>query len=161
MILKKESKNLGIINKEPRVVTGFCQLFVIAMNDLMLKILIISAIISIIISMSFANDSERPIAWVEGGAILVAVLVVTTVTAWNDYQKEKQFLKLSAYNDSQNNLISMRKGVEMEINFDEINTGDIIQIKPGMNIPWDAILVQGTGVTTDESAMTGESIELK
>ena len=135
MILKKESKNLGIINKEPPVVTGFCQLFVIAMNDLMLKILIISAVISIIISMSFANDSERPIAWVEGGAILVAVLVVTTVTAWNDYQKEKQFLKLSAYNDSQNNLISMRKGVEMEINFDEINTGDIIQIKPGMNIP--------------------------
>jgi magnesium-transporting ATPase (P-type) len=30
-----------------------------------------------------------------------------------------------------------------------------------MNIPCDAVLVKGTGVTTDESAMTGESIELK
>ena len=39
--------------------------------------------------------------------------------------------------------------------------GDIVQIKPGMSIPCDAILVRGTGVTTDESAMTGESIELK
>ena len=30
-----------------------------------------------------------------------------------------------------------------------------------MSIPCDSILIRGTGVTTDESAMTGESIELK
>ena len=55
----------------------------------------------------------------------------------------------------------MRKGEPVEINFNELHVGDIVRIKPGMNIPWDAILVNGTGVTTDESAMTGESIELK
>mmetsp|Transcript_30530 Transcript_30530/g.29999 ORF Transcript_30530/g.29999 Transcript_30530/m.29999 type:complete len:102 (-) Transcript_30530:2674-2979(-) len=101
----------------------------------MLKILIVSAFISIIISMIIAEDDERSIAWVEGGAILIAVLVVTTVTAWNDYQKEKQFLELNAYNDSQNNIIALRKGEEKEINFNEILAGDIIQIKPGMSIP--------------------------
>ena len=34
-------------------------------------------------------------------------------------------------------------------------------MKSGMRIPCDAILVKGAGVTTDESAMASESIELK
>jgi len=76
-----------------------------AMNDLMLLLLIVAAVVSIVISMIFADSDERSIAWVEGAAILVAVFVVTTVTAWNDYQKEEQFMKLNAYNDSQNNVI--------------------------------------------------------
>mmetsp|Transcript_41844 Transcript_41844/g.48346 ORF Transcript_41844/g.48346 Transcript_41844/m.48346 type:complete len:138 (+) Transcript_41844:298-711(+) len=131
------------------------------MNDFMLKLLIVAAFISIIVSMIFATEDERSLAWVEGSAILVAVLVVTSVTAWNDYKKEEQFLKLNAYNDAQNNIIVLRQGNHVEINFNDIQVGEIVQIKPGMNIPCDAILVQGTGVTTDESAMTGESIELK
>lgn len=60
--------------------------------------------------MIFADDDERSIAWVEGGAILIAVLVVTTVTAWNDYKKEEQFLKLNAFNDAQNNVVAIRNG---------------------------------------------------
>lgn len=150
-----------IINKLVMKPTGFCKLFFIAMNDLMLKILIVAAILSIIISMIFAKSDERSIAWVEGGAILIAVLVVTTVTAWNDYEKEKQFMKLTAYSDSQNNVMAMRNGNKLEINFNELKTGDIIEIKTGMSIPCDAVLVKGIGVTTDESAMTGESTELK
>lgn len=161
MISRIEMQNLEATNKEPPKRTGFCKLFFVAMNDLMLKILIVSAVISIIISMIFADDDHRPIAWVEGGAILFAVLVVTSVTAWNDYKKEEQFLKLTAYNDAQNNVECMRGGEETEINFNDLRVGDIVQIKTGMSIPCDAVLVRGTGVTTDESAMTGESIELK
>lgn len=127
----------------------------------MLKILLISSLISIVISMIFADDDERSTAWIEGAAILFAVFVVTSVTAWNDYKKEEQFLKLNAYNDAQNNVITLRNGEEIEINVNDIAVGDIIQIKQGMNIPCDSVLVRGTGVTTDESALTGESIELK
>lgn len=90
-----------------------------------------------------------------------AVLVVCTVTAWNDYQKEKQFLKLNAYNEAQNIVVVIRNSEEVSMNISELNVGDIVQIKPGMSIPCDAVVVRGTGVTTDESAMTGESIELK
>ena len=43
-----------------------------------------------------------------------------------------------------------------------MKVGDVARIKAGMSIPCDAILLPGaTGVTVDESAMTGESIELK
>ncbi len=49
----------------------------------------------------------------------------------------------------------------MEINIDDLKVGDLAKIQLGMQIPCDAILVQGTSVAVDESAMTGESDELK
>lgn len=39
--------------------------------------------------------------------------------------------------------------------------GDIIKIKAGMNIPVDGVIVTASGVSCDESAMTGESDEQK
>ena len=49
----------------------------------------------------------------------------------------------------------------MQINVNDLKVGDVAQIKLGMEIPCDAILVSGTSVAVDESAMTGESDELK
>jgi len=43
--------------------------------------------------MSFAEGHERAHAWIEGAAILIAVAVVSLVTAVSDYKKEGQFLK--------------------------------------------------------------------
>lgn len=146
--------------KDPPKRTGFCKLMLMALDDLMLKVLIVAAIISLVVSMIFEED-HREIAWVEGAAILVAVFVVSFVTAWNDYKKEEQFMKLNAYNDAQNNVNVMREGKKEVINFDDIKVGDIVEIQVGMAIPCDAVLIRGSGVTTDESSMTGESIELK
>jgi len=42
--------------------------------------------------MSFAKGHERAHAWIEGAAILIAVAVVSLVTAVSDYKKEGQFL---------------------------------------------------------------------
>lgn len=66
--------------------SAFVKLVWQAMDDLMLKILIVSALISIVISMIFEHD--KTIVWVEGAAILMAVAVVTMVTAYNDFKKE-------------------------------------------------------------------------
>jgi len=113
-----------------------------------------------VISMIFEKD-HREIAWVEGAAILVAVFVVSFVSAYNDHAKEKQFIKLNSYNDAQNNVNVIRDGACQIINFDDIKVGDMVEVKVGMSIPCDAVLIRGTGVVTDESAMTGETIELK
>ena len=59
----------------------------------MLKILIVCAIFSIVVDMSFATPAQRAYAWIEGTAILFAVAVVSGVTAWSDYEKEGQFLE--------------------------------------------------------------------
>ena len=59
----------------------------------MLQVLIVCAIFSIVVDMSFAEGHERAHAWIEGAAILIAVAVVSLVTAVSDYKKEGQFLK--------------------------------------------------------------------
>jgi Ca2+-transporting ATPase len=44
-----------------------------------------------------ANGYVEPdVHWVEGVAIIVAIVLVITVGSVNDYQKEKQFRKLNA-----------------------------------------------------------------
>lgn len=43
--------------------------------------------------------SVRSQGWIEGVAILTAVLIVAVVTATNDYTKEQQFRKLNAINN--------------------------------------------------------------
>lgn len=37
----------------------------------------------------------------------------------------------------------------------------MIQIRNGMNIPADGVIIKSAGVTVNESAMTGESREMK
>jgi P-type E1-E2 ATPase len=49
----------------------------------------------------------------------------------------------------------------VEIHFNDIKVGDLVKIRSGMAIPCDGVVISGTGITTNESAMTGESIELK
>jgi hypothetical protein len=59
------------------------------MDDFTLKILVVAAIISIVVEMSTAHKDELSIAWIEGVAILVAVLICSGITTVNNYQKEK------------------------------------------------------------------------
>ena len=69
-------------------------LFWDALGDTTLIILMVSAVISIIFGATLSQDKN--VDWIEGVAILFAVFVVASVTAVNDYQKEKQFKALQA-----------------------------------------------------------------
>lgn len=40
---------------------------------------------------------HRDIAWIDGGAIFIAVALITLVGSIVDYRKEKQFQKMNAY----------------------------------------------------------------
>ncbi len=55
-----------------------------------------------------------------------------------------------------------RGGKENEIHPGDIVVGDIVKITAGMDVPVDGILLKGSlGVEANESAMTGESDDLK
>lgn len=45
----------------------------------------------------------------------------------------------------------------LEIHQDFVLVGDVISINEGMEIPADGILIESNDITTDESAMTGET----
>lgn len=70
---------------------GYCELLYEALSDFTLRILIFAALVSIAVDVGTADEEYRRIAWIEGVAILVAVMISGNATAVNDYQKERQF----------------------------------------------------------------------
>jgi P-type E1-E2 ATPase len=58
-------------------------------------------------------------------------------------------------------VVCRRNETEDKIHYDNLLVGDIVKIKSGMNIPVDGIVITSSGVAVNESAMTGESDELK
>lgn len=83
-------------NKLPaRKSAGFFKLFWIAYNDKIIILLTIAAVISLSLGIYETVSEGSGVDWVEGVAICVAILIVTVVTAVNDWQKEKQFAKLN------------------------------------------------------------------
>lgn len=71
------------------------QMFLESFTDATLIVLIVAAVVSLIVGM--IEDPAK--GWIEGAAILFAVLLVAVVTATNNYNKESQFRKLNAVKD--------------------------------------------------------------
>ena len=95
--------------------------------------------------------------WIEGTSIFFAVAVIVSVTAGNNYVKEKQFQQLvSKANDDFVPVFRGYEGMTTTISVFDLYVGDLIKIEAGMRIPADSILISGTDVATDESPMTGE-----
>lgn len=55
----------------------------------------------------------------------------------------------------------LRSGKKEEISFNDIKVGDVCEIKNGMDIPVDGLVIHASGVSISEAAMTGESDEMK
>ncbi|KAJ5963049.1 hypothetical protein N7481_013354 [Penicillium waksmanii] len=140
--------------------TGFLKLFWIAYNDKIIILLTIAAIVSLSLGIYESVDGGTGVEWVEGVAICVAILIVTIVTAANDWQKERQFAKLNKRNDDREVKV-IRSGKSMMISVYDIMVGDILHLESGDSIPADGILVSGYGVKCDESSATGESDQMK
>eukprot|EP01114_Cavostelium_apophysatum_P015310 TRINITY_DN413_c0_g1_i3.p1 TRINITY_DN413_c0_g1~~TRINITY_DN413_c0_g1_i3.p1 ORF type:complete len:1090 (+),score=320.14 TRINITY_DN413_c0_g1_i3:237-3506(+) len=140
---------------KPKPKSFFAFLFA-AMKDKTLIILMISAIVSIVLGVLMPPpDETRSTGWIEGTAILVAVLIVSFVTAANDFSKDRKFLKLSA--EAENRTIKViRNGQKKEISVFDIVVGDIVQVDTGDYIPADLLFISGEGLSSDESPMTGE-----
>lgn len=77
------------------------------------------------------EEGESEAGWIEGVAILVAVLVVVFVTAFNDWQKEKQFRGLQNKIECEHKFSVIRKGETLQIPVSDLLTGDICQTKYG------------------------------
>ncbi|EWG38449.1 calcium-translocating P-type ATPase, PMCA-type [Fusarium verticillioides 7600] len=101
-----------------------------------------------------------PVDWVEGVAILGAVLIVVVVASHNDWQKEKAFVKLNTKKDDREVKV-VRSGKSMLVNVADVVVGDVLNLEPGDLIPADGIFIDGHNVKCDESTVTGESDALK
>jgi len=126
-------------------------------EDFLLRVLTAAGIFSIVVD-EIMHPEARATAWIEGGAILIAVLLIVVVTAVNNLKKEKEFRKLNSEAESGKVVTMMRDGdFVRDASIEEVLVGDVAMLKAGMEIPGDAILLEGFAIKVDESSMTGES----
>ena len=79
-----------------------------ALEDFLLRVLVVCGIIAIILEMSIEEDKK--LAWVEGFAILLAVAIIVIVTATNNLKKDRKFNNLSSEADSGKMISVLRDG---------------------------------------------------
>uniref|UniRef100_A0A7S1NU91 P-type Cu(+) transporter n=1 Tax=Eutreptiella gymnastica TaxID=73025 RepID=A0A7S1NU91_9EUGL len=135
-----------------------------ALKDLMMRLLIVAAIISIVFGMTLEDPKtgrvEREEGWIEGTAILISVALVVLVTATNDYSKAKKFQEMEAV-QSKKDVEVIRDDAKVSIDVSELVVGDMLHVAAGMQMPADAIYIHGQDIKSDESAVTGESDIMK
>jgi len=77
------------------------------------------------------DESENEAGWIEGVAILVAVMVVVLVTSFNDWRKERQFRGLQSKIEHEHKFSTIRATEVVQIPVGDIVVGDICQVKYG------------------------------
>ncbi len=137
----------------------FWELCLDALEDTTLRILCAASVVSIILGCVLECAAT---GWIEGFAIIVAIIVVVLVTAGNDYSKERQFRALSAVADDRRILAFRNKSDQpIEVSVYDIMVGDLLYLRTGDKIPADCYFINGSDVKCSEAAMTGESDDVK
>ena len=140
-------------------VPPFCSYVWDALKDLMVRILIVSAVVSIVLGVAFSEDPSKD--WVDGASIVIAVLVVVLVGSITDYQKEQKFHELNEVQAEGTKYKLIRRGQPEDHISDDLLVGDLIMINYGDIMAADVLLIEGNGIKMDESALTGESDAMK
>jgi len=140
-------------------VPPFCHYVWEALKDLMVRILILAAVVSIVLGCTFSEDPSKD--WVDGVSIVVAVLIVVLVGSITDYQKEQKFHELNEVQNEGTKYKLIRNGQPQDHISDDLLVGDLIMINYGDIMAADILLIEGNGIKMDESALTGESDAMK
>ncbi|XP_039507884.1 plasma membrane calcium-transporting ATPase 3b isoform X4 [Pimephales promelas] len=171
--LEKRRQVFGQNFIPPKKAKTFLQLVWEALQDVTLIILEIAAIISLGLSFyqppgheaegcgnvsgGAEDEGEAEAGWIEGAAILLSVICVVLVTAFNDWSKEKQFRGLQSRIELEQRFAVVRNGNVIQIPVAEMVVGDMAQVKYGDLLPADGVLIQANDLKIDESSLTGES----
>ena len=94
------------------------------------------------------------------GALLMSFVVV--VIAISIYQEHKTENALAALRDlSSPRALVIRDGQQLRIPGREVVRGDQVLLSEGDRVPADAVLLESTNLSVDESALTGESVPVR
>ncbi|KAF0034473.1 hypothetical protein F2P81_012231 [Scophthalmus maximus] len=176
--LDKRKEIFGANLIPPKKPKTFLQLVWEALQDVTLIILEVAALVSLGLSFyhppgdssgescgaaagGVEDDGEAEAGWIEGVAILLSVVCVVLVTAFNDWSKEKQFRGLQNRIEQEQKFQVVRGSQVIQLPVADIMVGDIAQIKYGDLLPADGVLIQGNDLKIDESSLTGESDHVK
>lgn len=122
-------------------------------DDPIIRILIIAAVIAIAVGSVNGH-------YVEGIGIIVAVLLATLMSFFNEFKAGKEFDILNKVNDDVAVKV-IRNGNVTTIPKRDVVVGDYVIVEQGEEIPSDGTLLQSVSLQINESALTGEPVTEK
>ncbi|KAI8806543.1 hypothetical protein BJ742DRAFT_680028, partial [Cladochytrium replicatum] len=137
-----------------------------AMKDKILIILSVAAVFEIGIgiyktfSAGEAGEAAEAAGWIDGLAIVLAIIIVVMVGSVNDYRKQAQFRKLNNFGRSLVTVKVIRDGQQVVIPAKDLVVGDVCIVEAGDVLPADGIFLDGFNVQCDESSQTGEPMSI-
>lgn len=120
------------------------QIFLENLNNIIVYLLAVAAIISIIMG-----------DWIEAVAILLAVLISVLTGYFVELRAQQSVEALQSMVDTKANVL--RDGEEVEIDSSELVVGDIVVLEEGDAISADGRLISTNNLAVMEAALTGES----
>ena len=117
---------------------------------------------------------EPESGWIEGVAIMIAVVLVLTITAGNDWSKERKFNRILLLASDKKCKV-LRDGKVDQISSWDLVVGDVVVLAPGDEVPADGVFLRAgepgdkfeqvpdsvAHISIDESPLTGETLPMK
>lgn len=147
---RKKQFGTNIIEKEKK--KNFFVRFLYQFKNVMVIILLVSAIVSLSIAISHHKVSEL----IEGLVILFIVVMNAIVGVIQENKAEACLDELQKKTASHTKVI--RDGKTKTILAEEVVKGDIVVIEAGDIVPADLRLIESCDLCCDESGLTGESV---
>jgi len=142
---------------EPPELRSYCELILDGCEDNTIKALLLCAAVSVLLVAGEKKDHQLASS-IEGMAIFLTVFVVLNLQATIESTKAKEFRRQQLELESDQHFAVIRNGRTLDVSPKEIVVGDVVRIAVGDIVAADGVLLEGTDVKMDESALTGEPI---
>lgn len=138
----------NVLTPPPR--TPLWKLFLEKFKDPIIRILLVAAFLSLVISIMHQEYAETI-------GIFAAIFLATGVGFWFEMDANKKFDLLNQVNDDV--LVkTLRNGNIHEIAKRDIVVGDIVVLETGEEVPADGVLLEAISLQVNESTLTGEPV---
>ncbi len=119
-------------------------------EDPVIRILIIAAVIQIAVGVYKGE-------YIEGLAIVVAILLATTLAFVNEFKANREFDILNKVNDDVPIKV-IRDGKFQEVPKRDLVVNDVVLIETGEEVPSDGEVLKAVSLSVSEASLTGEAL---
>ena len=146
---RRENSKKYLIKDEKK--TSFLKKFFAQIKELMVLVLLFSAILSIVIGIIEGATGEI----VDGTIILGIVVMNALFGVFQERKSERAIEKLKSLTRPETYVV--RDSKQIKIKTEDLVFGDIVCLSPGSIVPADLRLVEASSLKINESSLTGES----
>lgn len=130
----------------------FIRIFIEALGDPIIKIMLIALAIRFVLMFSDAD-------WYETLGMLISILLSSLISSLSEYGSNKAFSRLQS--EYENTLVRVKRNGELvSIKSDDLVVGDLVSLESGELIPADGVVISGE-VGVDEASINGEAKEVR